>query len=129
MKLWLSGQVEAEVGDAFRQTMNEIERLVNDKIGNNDYGKGLASWDIIFFILEGDSQESFNFDKRTATSDIRISLNCQNFKSLDLKERKKIFIESLIRSLDELRDRGVTGVNWENLKADLSDIERDLINS
>jgi Immunity protein 44 len=122
MKLWISGQVEAEIGDAFRHTMNEIEKLVNDKIEQSDYGNGLTDWDIIFIILEKDAQESFKYDKKTTTSDIRINLNYQNFKRLDSLGRKKIFMDGLIRSLDELRDIGVKQVNWESLKADLLDL-------
>jgi Immunity protein 44 len=123
MKLWISGQVEAEIGDVFRHTMNEIENLVNDKIRKNDYGKGLSDWDIIFVILEEGSQDSFKYDKRTTTSDIRINLNFQDFKSLDPRGRKKMFMDSLIISLEELRAKGVEQVNWERLKTDLSDLK------
>ena len=125
--LWISGQVEAEIGDAFRHTMNEIEELVNDKIGKSDCGKGLTEWDVIFIILEKDAKESFKYDKKTTTSDIRINLNYQNFKSLDSLGRKRTFIDSLIRSLDELRDIGVKQVNWENLKADLLNLRLTFI--
>jgi Immunity protein 44 len=109
MKLWISGQGEAEIGDAFRHIMNEMEKLVNDKIEKSEYGNGLTVWGIIFIILEKDAQESFKYDKKTTTSDIRINLNYQNFKRLDSLERKKIFIDGLIRSLDELRGIGVFG--------------------
>jgi hypothetical protein len=52
MKLWISGEVDADIGDGFCQTMNEIEVIVNQLIEAKYYGEGLKSWDVIMIITK-----------------------------------------------------------------------------
>jgi hypothetical protein len=50
--LWMSGEIQADVGDEFRLAMNEIQSSVNAVLSSFDYGNGLEEWAVIPMILE-----------------------------------------------------------------------------
>ena len=119
MKLWLSGEVEAEIGDSFRSVMNEVETLINEGILINYYGDGLIEWDVIFIITKEGGKELFKYSKRKKGTDIRINVDYNGFKDSDFLGKRNKLLDGLIKSLDVLKEMNIKDVDWENLKADL----------
>lgn len=126
MKLWISGEIEADIGDSFRYVQNKVETLVNDTLLIKNYGNGIDEWDVIMIITQEGGKESFRFNKRTKATDVRINVDYCNYKNSDPIQREVLFLDHLIRSLDHLKEFNIQDVDWENLKIDLFSIRNGL---
>jgi len=124
MKLWISGEVDSYVGDFFRHAMLEVEQMVNGKLLTNNYGNGIAEWDIIFIITEEGGKETFKYSKKNRSTDIRMPLDYPLFLNSDIGTRKNLMLEALGRSLDKLSEMSINGVFWQALKSDMLSLKQ-----
>jgi hypothetical protein len=119
MKLWLSGQVDSDIGDSFRHTLNIVEPSVNDTITSNDYGSGLEAWDVIFVISEEGGREMCRYSKKKKESDIRVVLDYELFKNASSISRQRIFLNGLLRSIQLLTEKKIEDLKFEKLELDI----------
>jgi immunity protein 44 of polymorphic toxin system len=126
MKLWISGEIEADIGDSFRYVLNEVETLVNDTLLIKNYGNGINEWDVIMIITQEGGKDSFRYNKKTKDTDVRINIDYNSFKNSDPIRREALFLDHLIRSIDKLKEFNIQDVDLENLKIDLSSMRNGL---
>ena len=119
MKLWMSGEVDADVGDMFRHALNVVELEVNEFIEKKNYGQGLESWDVICIISKTGGDELCKYSKKNKETDIRIVVDHTRFLSGSSKVQKTLLMEALLRSIFLLKEKKVTDIDYENLKQDI----------
>lgn len=119
MKLWISGEVDSDIGDQFRIAMNTVENEVNSIIEKKDYGTGLESWDIIFIISQEAGEESFKYKKSSKETDIRAVINHSAFKNANQIGQKKLMLDTLMRSLLVLKEKKISDFKVDNLIEDI----------
>ena len=107
MKLWMSGEVDSDVGDAFRITMNYVESQVNENIKFQEYGEVLNTWDVIMIISAEAGKETFRYNKKTAEYSVRMIIPHKDFKDGPRSRQIELFVVNLLRSLDHLASKGV----------------------
>jgi hypothetical protein len=120
MKLWISGEVYADIADEFRVAILEVERRVNDVLADRDYALPLESWDVIA-VIRNDSvfTEITKYSRKKRDMDFRLVIDHAEFKSADANQRKSLICDMLLRSLDLLEAKGVS---VERLRNDFREV-------
>ena len=110
MKFWISGEVMADVGDSFREAMNEVEDELNERFAERDYGRALQELTFIAIILppaEDAYPEIYKYDKRGRAVEARLKVTHHDFLNAPSKEdRKRLLldgIENAISRMGELK--------------------------
>ena len=68
MKLWIGGEICADIADAFREARLVVERAINAAIGSSDYGLELEAWDCIAIIRDDKAfEERVRFSQKNET--------------------------------------------------------------
>lgn len=119
MKLWISGEVDSDIGDAFRITMNQVENRINENIQYDKYGDALKSWDVIMVISKDGGKESFRYGKKTRDFSVRMIIPHDEFKAGSSDRKTELFVMNLIRSLEQLSSKGFDNFRVDDLKKDI----------
>ena len=107
MKLWIGGEIEADVEESFRHARRDVQAAINDIISEKVYQVDLGGWDCIAIIRNDDCfDEICKYSKKTKEMDLRLKLDYKNFKSSSELERKQMLFAMLIRSLSILKEKG-----------------------
>jgi hypothetical protein len=124
MKLWIGGEIEADVADTFRVTRNAVERAVNRVIESKDYSLQLKKWSCIA-IVRADTlmPERLRYSPKRQEMDFRLALDHGRFLSGTDSERRAMLFAMLRRSLSLLETKLPTRGGLDNLKEDLSTVE------
>ncbi len=121
MKLWMSGEVEADIFEKFRKSIVEIERNINSIIELKKYFDKLDDWDVIAIIRDDDTfSEITKYSKKNKEMDFRLKIDYSEFKSADDTRAKELIFCILNRSLVILREKGLCSKSIQLLKKDLS---------
>lgn len=129
MKLWMSGEIQSDVGDAYRVARNLVEAEVHNCIKDNDYGEGLKMWSCIPIIRAEDSPlygEIAKYRKRLKEVEFRLKIDHAAFLSGSTADHVRLISESLLRSLKMMPEIGVTKVDLDRLTKDVSKCLSDL---
>jgi hypothetical protein len=128
MKFWMSGEIQADVSDAFRPLCNRIEASLNDGLAGRDYGGGLLKWNYVAIILSDDGPKGYievnRYNKRDKSCEFRLKVDHDQFKDGDTKTRATMLCESLLRSLSLLESMNVPSVDVKALQEDFTNIAR-----
>lgn len=120
MKLWISGEVQSDVGNFFREASICVENTINDVISNKEYDIELNDWDCIAILRSDSSFEDITkYSKKKMEMDFRLQLNYVDFKKANKHERESMIFKMLQRSLTILKDKGV---NEEELEVLITDV-------
>ena len=93
MKLWMSDEIQADVGDVHRRARQDVENAINDKLSDSDYGSGVSKWAFISIIREEDSDdygEIRRYDKRRKVVEFRLKIDHSQFKQAAATEQRKL---------------------------------------
>ena len=105
MKLWISGRIDDDIeGPIFSHVLREVRDVINSYIENKDYGPEIKSWDVIMVIFKEKIAGSFKYNARTKETDIEIPIDHNKFKTGDIKDRKMLFFDALVLSLQQLKE-------------------------
>ena len=118
VKLWTSGEIQADVGDAFRLARMEVEDTVNAAL-NGDYGAGFTGWTLIAIIREVDDP-TYAEIKRYRKKDgfeFRLKLDHATFKAATEHEQRKLMADLVRRSIAEMRSLAAKNVECDRLQA------------
>src|SRR5882757_8793876 len=100
MHLWMSAEVQLDVGDAYRLARNEIEAKINKALSTKDYGQGLRKLALIVIIRELDSPdygEVKRYSKRKLEAEFRLKIDHAAFKRASPLQQRGLIIGCLIR--------------------------------
>lgn len=120
VKLWTSGEIQADIGDAFRLARKEVEDAVNTALAA-DYGAGFTGWTLIAIIREVDDP-SYAEVKRYRKKDgfeFRLKLGHATFKAATAQQQRKLIADLVRRSIAEMRTLAAKNVECDRLYADV----------
>lgn len=119
MKLWISGEICAEVADSFRDAMNTVEDAINKAITGKNYAINLNSWDCIAIVRDdNDFKEISKYSPKKKEMDFRLKIDFNKFRTVTNVGRETLIFEMLERSLVLLKEKEV-GVEIDRLAADV----------
>jgi hypothetical protein len=128
MDLWMSGEIQSDIGDDYRNARKDIVSITNDFLNGKEYGEGLKSWNYIAIIREIESEdynEVHKYNKRNKETEFRLKINYNIFRSADNKEKKKLICQSLVRSISILQDIGISNFDIKQFKDDIVKLYSD----
>lgn len=131
MELWMSGEIQSDVGDAYSKASNFVEAEVNNCIKGNDYGEGLKMWFFIPIIRAEDSPiygEIAKYYKRLKEVEFRLKIDHDAFLSGSTADHVRLISQSLLRSLKMMPEIGVIKVDLDRLTKDVSKCLSELAN-
>lgn len=117
MKLWIGGEVEAELADVFRMARNSVEKKINNIIERQRYEVPFKSWDCIAIIRnDEDFAEVHKFSRKKRDMDFRLKIDFRLFKEGDESTREQLLFQMLLRSLALLSEKGVHEPDLDRLR-------------
>lgn len=130
MKLWMSGEIQADVDDAFMKGMNAIEAGVNQLLGEISLEEKADEWDFIAIILSEDilSQypEVVKKSSRGKSLEFRLRIPHSEFLSANSRQRIRLIFQALLRSVDLMAGLGVSREGQNTLRAILARAEKEI---
>ncbi len=122
MNFWISGIVEAEVGDAFWRTMKTVQNGLNLFSGSEKYGTGVKEMNIIFVISKDDIKEYRRFMKASQSLEARIRIAYDEFRDASDVRRIKMFTDALVVILQKTNSFDEYQLSKQNLIKDIQAI-------
>lgn len=105
MKFWLSGEVQADVSDAYIGALKEIRDALNDAVGDLDVGP-VATWGFIALIREVDTaayDEVKKYHRGERSFEFRLRIDHGEFIRSDQLGKRRLLMTALLRSVQEAR--------------------------
>jgi hypothetical protein len=119
MKIWISGEVDFHVGDAFRLAMLNVENALNQALEPQTYDLPLDSWDCIAVIRDDEFfKEITRYSKKKREMDFRLRISHSEFLAGSSIQQESMLFGMLRRSLMLLADKGLAGPELDRLAAD-----------
>jgi hypothetical protein len=127
-KFWWSGETQADVGDLYSQAMNVIEAELNRLLADVSFGGPAEQWAFIAIIRKEDSSlydEVVKKSSRGKVLEFRLKIPHAEFLAASPSQRIRLIFHTLLRSVDHMRDIGVSGDTQNTLRAILSRAEKE----
>ena len=105
MKLWISGEIMAEVADAYREARKDVERLFNDNLGDRSYGESVQRIKLIGILMDGDDPkfaEVSKYHKREKDAEFRLKLDYLAFRDGPDLQRRRLVAGAVLRAIKML---------------------------
>src|SRR5689334_23025771 len=102
MKLWLSAEVQHDVGDALRRARLKIEKSLNARLAS-DYGPAINKWALITILRPSRPEgwgEVWEYHSSRKVAEFRLIIDYSEFKSADPSKQLSMLLASIFRSLD-----------------------------
>ncbi|SRR5258708_37815372 len=125
MKFWFSGEVQADVADAYRAVRKDVEAALNEALGDRTYGPQLTEWDLIAIIRRSDHPdfgEMTNYDRSDKSLEFRLKIDHGRFKEADELKRRRMLMECVLRSAREAVRVAPAGTSLEQIERDLLEV-------
>ncbi len=120
MKLWVGGEISAEVADSFRLARGTVEKAINEVIGNKSYDVDLNAWDCIAILRDDDAfKEIVKYSPKKKEVEFRLKISFERFRTASGIQREALIFEMLVRSLDVMKEKGVKVQGLEVLIEDV----------
>lgn len=120
MKLWISGEIEGPIDEAFRDARKKMEQTINAVIEDKTYGLPLDGWDCIAILRKDNNfEEITKYSKKKQDMDFRLKVDYDKFLSGTQLQREKLFFNMLERSLALLKEKGLPADGIDQLHLDL----------
>ena len=128
MELWMSGEIEGDVGDAYREVMNLVEEKMNEVFERKDYGSGLSEWAFIAMIFGEHSpdwyEEVRRYHRKDKSAEFRMKIDHAQFLSADRPGRLALLCEALLRSLQAMEEMKINDVDVSAIRFDFLTVAR-----
>lgn len=128
MTIWMSGELQADVGDSCAAAQNGIERVINNVINKRDYGAGVVEWALIPTILNPQFEKSTGYAeirrywRAKRETEFRLRIDHARFKAADDAGKRRLIFEMILRSVNEARAMKIPAFDLDRFAADLKDI-------
>ena len=131
MELWMSGEIQGDVGDRYRTARKLVETAINRCTKGNDFGEGLKKWYYIAIILgfdDKDYDEVAKYRRKKKEVEFRLKIDHDAFLKGTLVDQVRLMSDSLLRSINMMPEIGVQDVDFGKLYEDASECLTDLVN-
>jgi hypothetical protein len=126
MKLWIGGEIIADVADAFREARKRVEQAINLGLSGKDYNIPISDWDCIVILRDDEEfKEITKYSEKSHSMDFRLKLSYEQFKKGDGMYREKMIFHLLQRSLEILKGKWLSGQGIDKLIDDIKSIGRE----
>lgn len=125
MVIWMSGELQADIDDAYRITRNEMESMINAAIADMDYGKNVMKWALIPIILNFEDpvyHEVRKHHKARKVIEFRLKINHAAFKQADDLGKRKLIFQTILRSIDLARSMKLENFNLDRFEQDVRQV-------
>ena len=127
MKFWFSGEIQVDVYETYSAASDEVVAALNQGLGAADFGAELTEWDLIPMITPVPKlgyKEVRKYHKDDKSMEFRLKIDHARFKGTDDLGRRRLIVESLLRSLDEATSLLPKSVDLEGLKRGVLEVVR-----
>jgi len=125
MKLWISGEISHEVGDAFRRAMLTVGKEINLASDGRAYDLPLDGWDCMAIIRDdGHFAERTRYSRANRDMDFRLGVDFEAFRTATSHGREALLYRMLLRSLAILRMKRLPAEPLDQLEADVRAVGR-----
>lgn len=126
MKIWISGEVDADVFEPFRLAINDIEAAINSVIARKEYGRGIKGWTYIAVVMTVQDPPFDNwfpeikkYHKKNKRVEFRLAIDHQRFKKGRDTTKRKLLFASILRSIALLEELGIEDCATDRLRMDI----------
>ncbi len=124
MKLFMSGEIQADVTDEYSNASNEIEELLAPLLRPRDYGPGLKGWYDIVMITPWRDDKNYpevkKYSKRNKEVEFRLRINHRAFKRADALGKRKLICKSLLRSIKLMSKMNIPDFDHARFSSDVT---------
>lgn len=110
MILWMSGEIMADVSDAYRLCRKEIEAQVNKLLSLENFTSSIQEWAFVAILREEDSPDYDEIAKKTSRGkelEFRLKIPYLEFRDGSNVEKINLIINALERSVAMMGNLGV----------------------
>ncbi len=123
MKLWISGEVHADIAEGHAAARNVVTHTFNSALGAVDYGAGISQWAFISIVLPeawngGMYPELHRYHRHRKSFEFRLSIPFATFKAADARGQVRLLCSALLRSLELMNTMGIPNVDVSRLTQD-----------
>jgi len=125
----MSGEVQADVGDAHRLARKAVEHAVNERLKNCSLSVDFDEWAFISIIRQQDHPDYPEFKKKHAKRKVlefRLKIPHQDFLNASEIGRVELLVSALKRSVNLMAEFRVSSEDQTKLLAALDDTYRQL---
>ncbi len=104
MRFWLSGEVDADIGDAFRRALNDVEHALNDNLELMPRCPAVEKWAVIAMISAGNVlnyPEVRKYTKKKKVCEFRLRVDHRHFTVADDRQRRGLLIRMILLSIKD----------------------------
>jgi hypothetical protein len=128
MQLWMSGELQSDIGEAYRSARKEIESKINEYISSRSYGEGVQKWAFIAIIAPPRTTQYYpevrKYWKRDRTAEFRILIDYEAFKRADPPGHRTLIAQALIASLQIATRMNIPNFDPVSLMQDVLNVAR-----
>jgi Immunity protein 44 len=129
-KLWISGEIQDDVADSFRDARVAVEKKVNPLIEGTSLGAKTTEWAFIAIIRKEEHPYYNEVVKRSSRGkalEFRLKISHGEFASANPREQIHLLLRALGRSVTMMGKLDVPAETQSALKAVLSQAAADLV--
>ena len=118
MKLWMSGEIMADVADAYRSARSAVVSGVNQRLKLLSLKTDFQEWAVIGIIRPDDLpdyHEIYKADTRRKVLEFRLKIDHSSFGTSDVLHQRMLVIEALKRSVQKMPEFGVEKQDCDQL--------------
>ena len=111
MKLWMSGEIQKDVGDVYRIARKSVEQSVNDRLLHTTLETKTETWAFIAIITPDDHPdypEIKKKDSRRKVLEFRLKIDHARFLHGTPEQRIEMLLDALKRSVSYMPELGVS---------------------
>jgi hypothetical protein len=123
--IWISGEIMADIGEAFGTATNEVEADTNAVLLGLDFGVGFNSLNLIPIVLDErgpDYKEIRRYHKKRRDFEFRLKISHAAFKAADALGQRRLIVENILRAVDEMKKMHVKDVDCQKLEQAIRDV-------
>ena len=129
IKLFMSGEIDGQLGDTYRIVRNEIETKLKT-LESNDYGSEFIDIGIIPIIIDpkrglfeaGFFKERKLIKRKAREADIRLRTDFDKFFAADYDGKRLLLLENVIRSIRVIGEKSKSDFNADKLIGDIYEL-------
>ena len=122
MKLWMSGEIDSDVYDAYRLVRIPLEKQVNDLLSSGNYDGNVDVWAVIPMITkisDPDYKEISRLSRDRRTAEFRLRIDHDAFLAAVPDEQRRLVLEMLVACVLRMPALRIIGLDGPRLVHDL----------
>ena len=130
MDIFFTCVSHGKLGRQLNEIYKPMNRVLKDRWGSRDYGRGLMNWFLLFIMVPAglpghDDPERVRFEKKSKAVDLRLHISNEAFHQADEAGRRVLVVECIMRSLNLIEAKKVPDFDILSLKADVTVLVRE----